>query len=305
MKQWLIGLAVAAIGVAMVVPEADAAKRVGGGRSTGAQRNVTNAPPASAPAKPGQTSQMNQTQQAAPAAAPAGAAPQPASGLARWAPMLGGLAIGGLLGSMFSGGLGGLGGMLMGALMIGLLVVAGMFIFRMLAQRKGEAAPQRPLQYAGLGNETVAAPPPSQISGFDRGAASAAAPAAAANIPAGFDAAGFVRGAKMNFIKLQVANDAGNVEEMREFTTAEMFAELQRDIVERGGAKQQTDVVALNADLLEVVTEGDTHWASVRFSGTIRETPSQAPEAFEEVWSLSKPVDGSGGWVLAGIQQMH
>lgn len=304
MKQWLIGLAIAAIGVAMVVPEADAAKRVGGGRSTGAQRNITNAPPASAPAKPGQTSQMNQTQQAAPAAAPAGAAAQPASGLARWAPMLGGLALGGLLGSMFSGGLGGIGGMLMGALMIGLLVFAGMFIFRMLAQKKGESV-QRPLQYAGLGNETVAAPPPSQLSGFDRGAAAAAAPAVAANIPAGFDVAGFVRGAKMNFIKLQVANDAGNVEEMREFTTAEMFAELQKDVAERGGAKQQTDVVALNADLLEVVTEGDNHWASVRFSGTIREMPAQAPEAFEEVWSLSKPVDGSGGWVLAGIQQMH
>lgn len=306
MKQWLVGLAVAAIGVAMVVPEADAAKRVGGGRSTGAQRNITNAPPASAPAKPGQTSQMNQTQQAAPAAAPAGAAAQPASGLARWAPMLGGLAIGGLLGSMFAGGLGGMGSMIMGALMIGLLVFAGMFIFRMLAQKKGEPV-QRPLQYAGLGNETVAAPPPSQLSGFDQGAAAAApaASGAAPNVPAGFDVPSFVRGAKMNFIKLQVANDSGNVEEMREFATAEMFAELQKDIAERGGAKQQTDVMALNADLLEVVTEGNTHWASVRFSGTIRETPAQAPEDFEEVWSLSKPVDGSGGWVLAGIQQMH
>jgi predicted lipid-binding transport protein (Tim44 family) len=301
MKQWLVGLAVAAVGVAMVVPEADA-KRVGGARSSGAQRSITNAPPASAPAKPGQTSQMNQTSQAQ----PAGAAPQPASGLARWAPMLGGLAIGGLLGSMFGGGLGGLGSMIMAALMIGLLVFAGMFIFRMLAQRKGEAA-QRPLQYAGLGNETVAAPPPSQLSGFDRGAAAAApaASGAAPNVPAGFDVAGFVRGAKMNFIKLQVANDSGNIEEMREFTTPEMFEEMKKDIAERGGAKQQTDVVALNADLLEVVTEGDLHWASLRFSGTIREAPGQAPEAFEEVWSLSKPTDGSGGWVLAGIQQMH
>lgn len=304
MKQWLMGLALAAIGVAMVVPEADAARRVGGGRSSGAQRNITNAPPASAPAKPAQSSQTNRTQQAAPAAAPAGAAPQPASGFARWAPMLGGLAIGGLLGSMFSGGLGGLGGMLMGALMIGLLVFAGMLVFRMLAQKKGEAG-QRPMQYAGLGSETVAAPPPSQLPGFDRGAAAAQPAAGTPNVPADFDVAGFVRGAKMNFIKLQVANDAGNVEELREFTTPEMFEELKKDIAERGGAKQQTDVVALNADLLEVVTEGDTHWASLRFSGTIRETPAQAPEAFEEVWSLSKPADGSGGWVLAGIQQMH
>jgi predicted lipid-binding transport protein (Tim44 family) len=309
MKQWLLAAVVASVGIALVVPEADA-KRAGGSRSSGAQRSVTSTPPASAPAKPGQTSQMNQAQPAAPAAAPAGATPQPASGLARWAPMLGGLAIGGLLGSMFAGGLGNIGGVIMAALLFGLLAFGAVFLFRMFAQKRG-APLQRPLQYAAegprapypaMGNETVAAPPPSQMSGFDRGDA---APVAAANVPAGFDVAGFVRGAKMNFIKVQVANDAGNVDELREFTTPEMFEELKKDLAERGGASQQTDVVALNADLLEVVTEGSLHWASIRFSGTIRETPSQAPEAFEEVWSLSKPVDGSTGWVLAGIQQMH
>ena len=64
-------------------------------------------------------------------------------------------------------------------------------------------------------------------------------------------------------------------------------------------------MTALNADLLEVVTEGDKHWASVRFSGLMRETPGDAPVGFEEVWNLTKPVDGSAGWQLAGIQQMH
>mgnify|MGYP001618227673 FL=1 len=68
---------------------------------------------------------------------------------------------------------------------------------------------------------------------------------------------------------------------------------------------QHTDVVTLNADLLEVATEGDKHWASVRFSGLVREEPGQAPAPFEEVWNLSKPLDGSSGWLLAGIQQMH
>ena len=61
----------------------------------------------------------------------------------------------------------------------------------------------------------------------------------------------------------------------------------------RGSAKQQTDVLALNADLLEVVTEGDKHWASVRFSGTVRESPGEAPQGFEEVWNLAKPVSGA------------
>jgi predicted lipid-binding transport protein (Tim44 family) len=306
MKNLLIGLALSVLGVAMVVPEADA-KRVGGARSSGTQRSTASTPPASAPAS-GQTSQMNQTQQAAPAGTPASAAAAPASGLSRWAPMLGGLAIGGLLGSMFgSGGLGAIGGMLMAALMIGLLVFAGVFLFRMLSQKRGEAT-QQPLQYAGAGAQT-AAPPPSQLSGFDAGAAAAAhaAPAGvrAPSVPAGFDVAAFVKGAKLNFIRLQAANDNGNAEEIREFTTPDMFEALRQDIEGRAGAKQHTDVVALDAELLEVVTEGDMHWASVRFTGSIRETPGAEPENFIEVWNLQKPVSGATGWVLAGIQQMH
>lgn len=306
MKRWLLGVAVAVLGAVIAVPEADA-KRVGGARSSGAQRSATNAPPASAPAQPaqpGQVSQMNSSSaaKAAPAATPPAAAPQPASGLARWAPMLGGLALGGLLGSMFGGGA--FGGVMLAVLMIGMLVLAAVVVMRLLAQRNAQQ--QRPLQYAGagLGNETVAAPPPSQMAGFDRGA-SAASPAPARSLPAGFDADGFARGAKMNFLKLQMANDTGNLDEIREFTSPEMFAELSRDVASRSGAVQHTEVVALNADVLEVVTEGGSHWASVRFSGTVREAPGEAPQPFEEIWNLSKPVDGSAGWVLAGIQQMH
>jgi predicted lipid-binding transport protein (Tim44 family) len=286
MKKLWIGFAAALLTVGWVATEADAAK-LGGSRSMGAQRNVTSAPPAAAPAKP--------AQQAAPAAAPAAA--QPASGFARWAPLLGGLALGGALGWLM--GANGMGGLMVGLLLVGLLVFAGIFVVRMLAQKRGEA-PQR-FQYAGMGNETVAAPPPSQTAGFD----AQPARAAASGIPAGFDVAGFLRGAKLNYMKLQIANDQGNLDELREFTTDELFDELKKDMLARGGAKQQTDVMALNADLLEVVTEADKHWASVRFSGTLRESPGDAPQGFEEVWNLAKPASGPGGWQLAGIQQMH
>jgi predicted lipid-binding transport protein (Tim44 family) len=109
----------------------------------------------------------------------------------------------------------------------------------------------------------------------------------------------------MNFVKLQAANDAGKLDDIREFTTSEMFNELNRDVQERASAPQQTDVVGLQADLLELATERDKHWASVRFSGSVRETPGTEPVGFEEVWNLVKPTDGSSGWLLAGIQQMH
>jgi predicted lipid-binding transport protein (Tim44 family) len=280
------------LSAAFVATEADAAKRLGGGGSMGAQRNVTSTPPASAPAKPAQQQAAPAGQQAAPAAA------APASGFAKWAPLLGGLALGGALGWLM--GANGMGGALVGMLLVGLLIFAAIFVVRMLMQKRGET-PQR-FQYAGMGNETVAAPPPSQSAGFDM--KTAAQPAGRSNVPDGFDVAGFLKGAKLNYMRLQIANDQGNLEELREFATDELFEELKRDVVARGGAKQQTDVLALNADLLEVVTEGDKHWASIRFSGSLRESPSDAPQGFEEVWNLSKPVSG-GGWQLAGIQQMH
>jgi predicted lipid-binding transport protein (Tim44 family) len=290
MKRILISLIATFMGTALVVGDVAAAK-LGGSRSMGTQRSITSAPQSTPP---------RQAQQAAPATPPA-SAPQPQSALSRWAPMLGGLAIGGLLGSMFGGS--GFGGAMGSMLMMALLAIAVVFVIRLLMRGRTNPQPAPaggPMQYSGLGNETVAAPPPSQSAGFE------AQPARlAANIPAGFDTEGFLRQAKLSYIRMQTANDSGNLADLREFTTPEMFEPLKADIDARGGARQFTDVVTLNADLLEVVTEGDKHWASVRFSGLVREVPGQAPGSFEEVWNLAKPADGSTGWLLAGIQQMH
>ena len=308
MKRLVLGFAAALICVTFAATEADAAKRLGGGGNVGTQRSITNAPPAATPAKPAQGMQQS--------AAPAAAAPA-ASGMSRWMPLLGGLALGGALGWLM--GANGMGGMMVGLLLAGLLVFAAIFVIRMLMQKRG-AEPQR-MQYAGvgpqgpagagsqgpfssMGNETVAAPPPSQAAGFDAPAA-AVSGGNAANVPADFDVAGFLRGAKLNYMKLQIANDQGNIAELREFTSDALFEELKKDLEARGSEKQQTDVLALNAGLLEVVTEGDKHWASVRFSGTVRESPGDASIGFEEVWNLAKPVNGTQGWQLAGIQQMH
>jgi predicted lipid-binding transport protein (Tim44 family) len=42
---------------------------------------------------------------------------------------------------------------------------------------------------------------------------------------------------------------------------------------------------------------------SIDRNGLIREEANAAPEAFSEVWHLTKPQDGSQGWHIAGIQQ--
>ena len=270
MRKWLLSLSFIFFGVALIATDADA-RRLGGGRSVGAQRSVT-APPASTPAKPAQQPQ---------------AAPQPQP--SRWGALggiLGGLALGGLIGYLFGGN------GLLGLFLLAALAVVVIALLRARAARRRE--PAQPVQFAGLSNETVAMPPASQATNVS------AAPVS--RVPVDFDAAGFLRTAKMNFIKLQLANDAGRLDEIREFTTREMYEELRRDMP--AGA-QQTDVVALNADLLELATERGEHWAAVRFSGMVRETPGTEAVGFEEVWNLVKPADGSSGWLLAGIQQMH
>jgi len=272
MSKWLLTAFVAVLGAAFLVTEADA-RRLGGARSLGTQRSVT-APPA----KPAQ-------QQAAPAQQqPSQAAPAANTG-SRWLPILGGLALGGMLGYLF-GGSG-----LVGILLLAALALGAALAIRALMRRRAEE-PAQPVQFAGMKGETMIAP--SQL----------ASPQAAA-LPSGFDAAGFLRGAKLNFVRLQIANDLGKLDEVREFTTEEMFEELKKDVVTRASAVQQTDVVALEAELLEVATERDRHWASVRFSGMVRETRGTEPVPFQEIWNLAKPTDGSSGWLLAGIQQMH
>ena len=81
-----------------------------------------------------------------------------------------------------------------------------------------------------------------------------------------------------------------------------MHAEISRDMATRG-TQQPTDVVTLDAEIVEVVREGDQYVASVRFHGSLREDGARDAQPFEEMWNLVKPVDGSSGWLLAGIQQ--
>ena len=212
----------------------------------------------------------------------------PAATHGGWLPTLGALALGGLLGSLFGGS--GFGA----AFILMLLAVVAVTALRLFAKPRQEpaAAPQ----FAGLGAETVPAPPPSQAGGF----VAPAPPPGATQVPAGFDAAEFLRNARLNFVKLQAAHDLGRLDQVRELTTAEMYDKLKTN---RGA--RQPDVVALNADLLEVGVEAGQQLASVRFSGMARAAPGAEPVGFVQVWNLAKPAEGASTWLLAGIQQMH
>ena len=279
MKKLIISLFTLFFGAGIFVDDVEAA-RLGGGRNLGTQRQVTAAPKQATPP----------AQQQQPATAPQ------SSGPGRWFAPLAGLAAGLGLGWLFAqGGFGAAIGALLLALLAGVAVFA---LMRLLSKRRPQRAQ---MQYAGFGNETVAAPPPSQLPG-DAGAQPNYRSQFVSNIPAGFDVEAFLSEARRNFLRLQQANDRGDLARLRQVTTEDMFNTLKDDAAGHSGA-QQTDVVTLNAALLEVVTEGELHWASVRFSGSIREEPSALAEPFEEIWHMRKPVNGSSGWLLAGIQQ--
>jgi len=298
---FLIALVVLVVTVGVTISDAEAA-RLGGGKSFGMSRNSSTMRQAAPPPKPAQN--------AAPASAPAAAgapAPAPASGMSRWLGPIAGLAAGIGLAAMLSHF--GMGEGVANFMMIALLAMAAVFLFRWLMRKR---EPAQAMQYAGGGPNAV---PPVRFDSahFDPvpGAYNAVPPAptgqaeqATGSIPADFDVAGFVRQAKLNFVRLQAANDRGDLDDIRQFTAPEVFAEIQMQLQERGKVTQQTDVVHLEAELLRVDTEDSRFVASVRFFGQLREEANSAPQTFEEVWHLTKPADGSRGWQIAGIQQL-
>jgi len=270
--------------------DAEAAKRFGGGGNLGKQRSTPamKEAPAAVPAKPAQ---------AAPASTPA-PQPQP-SFMSRWGGMLAGLGLGALLGSMFGGNLGsGMG------ILLAVLAVAGIgyMLFRALASR-GSANATR-MQYAGASNPPPS-PKPFSFGGTNPPLAEPAPQLAATDLPPGFKVEPFLRQAKIAFIRLQAANDAKDLDDIRDYTTPEMYAQLAMQIQERGDAPQKTEVVSFDARLIEAVVEGDYEIASVRYSGSIRENAGADTEPFDEVWHVRKKADDPGApWLIAGIQQL-
>lgn len=323
MKIWS---AVLVIALALTSLQADAAKRLGGGKSVGQQSNQVTQREAAKPATP--------TQNAAPAAAPAApAAPAPVAQPQRkpWGAMLGGLAAGlGLAWLAHSMGFGAEFGQF---LMFGLIALVVMMVIGMVMRRRqpavantspyafeGAGAPVEPRsmpQYnpQNVGNDASARPvdtdPRYTLGASGSGAVigSGLAGSQTWGIPADFDTVGFVNAAKQNFHTLQQAWDRADVSTLRSMMTDSMVEEIKAQLAERettaSGQPNHTEVVMLDAQLLGIEEAGAFYMASVEFSGLIREEPSAGPTPFREVWNMTKPKDGSLGWLVAGVQALQ
>jgi predicted lipid-binding transport protein (Tim44 family) len=288
------------VAFAALAPTLAEAKRLGGGGSSGMQRSLpARSAPDALPARP-----------AAPAATPNAVPGTPAAAAApkrSWMGPLAGLAAGLGIAALMSHF--GMGAELGNFLTIALMALAAFVAIRFLMARFGPGAQRSPatapqgMQYAGAtagGNAPIPMSTPSSSIGSPSFATAAAA---APSLPAGFDSAGFERIAKMIFIRMQAANDTADLNDLRNFTTPEMFASVKLDLQERGASPNQTDVVKIDAQVLEFAEEAARQIVSVRFHGLIREEVGGVAAPFDEVWHLVKPVDGSREWAIAGIQQ--
>ena len=325
MKFWTLVLALALTFTGM---NAEAARRLGGGKSIGQQSSQVTQRPASP----------------APTVAPQNAAPTPSSvpppavapPRRPWGGMLGGLAAGlGLAWLAHSLGLGEAFGQV---LMFGLLAFAVMLAVSwfMRSRRAGPAGASNALAYQGVdavasartpstyspknvGNDASARPWERSSIALESGGAAAQASgsmigsaligAKTWGVPAGFDTAGFVAAAKVNFVTLQAAWDVSDTQSLRAMMTDDMLAEIKGQLAERdaqpGAQTSKTEVVMLQAELLGIEERASDYLASVEFSGLIREQPSAGPNPFREVWNMSKPKDGSAGWLVAGVQALQ
>lgn len=325
MKIWTILVIFA---VLLFGGNAEAAKRLGGGKSVGQQSsNVTQRETG------GGTSPANNPANSAAKPAP-NAVPSPAAAPAKrpWGAMLGGLAAGlGLAWLAHSLGMGeGFGQILMFAMLAMVaFALVGWFMRRRSAQSPTQTAP---FAFQGAGNAPVAESKPyrpenvgndASARPWERSSMAFEAPATAGGsmigaglagsqswgIPAGFDSEGFLAAAKANFISLQGAWDKADIACLRAMMTDAMLSEIKAQLAEReahaGTSPNHTEVVMLDARLLGIEESASEYMASVEFSGMIREDASAGPSPFREVWNMTKPVTGGSGWLVAGVQALQ
>jgi predicted lipid-binding transport protein (Tim44 family) len=104
-------------------------------------------------------------------------------------------------------------------------------------------------------------------------------------------------------MSIQQAWDEGDTGRLAAFMTPELYAEMAQQLIARGDAENTTEVSELTCTIEETAQEGELFMVSLRFSGFVSEEGGDE-HSFQEIWHIQRPMDGTGRWQLAGIQQM-
>lgn len=264
MRTFFSYLFIALLTFGLTISEASA-KRFGGGRSFGVQRSQSSLFKQHSSSN---TSSFNQRANSA---------------KSKWGGVLGGMLVGGLLASLFMGH--GFANGIMTWLILGSVLFFIVSYFRRRMQPGLQSVQAQPFSQPSFNPFANVNPGSSNQSSY----------------PAGFSADDFLRQAKVTFIRLQAAYDQANLQDLNTFTAPEVFAEIKMQISERGDAPNKTEVIHLQAELLDVSKQAGTTIASVRFTGSIKEDNDPLSQ-LDEIWHF-RQFSANAEWVVGGIQQ--
>lgn len=297
--------------LSFAMPDYADAARLGGGRSFGSSSIMSRpATPPSGAFRGGSSSVQRQAPMAS--TANGGAATMARSNTGLLGGLFGGLLAGTFLGSLLGGhGMGG--GMLGGVfnlIILGLLVYFGVKFFRRFragqsdsdngrsAYRSYEAPREQeaPRQYSQGGAwDSLRSEQPVQ---------QATEQGSEVVLPADFDQDEFLRGAKAAYTRLQASWDRRDLEDIANFATEDVMREL-REQAKADPNPGKTEILLVNASVIEVRDEGDLRRVAVYFDVLMREDQRAArPEQVREVWHFVCSRAEGDSWKLDGIQQL-
>ncbi|MFZ7127526.1 MAG: Tim44 domain-containing protein [Desulfobacterales bacterium] len=268
--------------------EAAEAARFGRGRSFGSRPSYQRSAPAPTQKPASPQAEPRQTVQQKP-----GVSPSP---MGRWGGMLGGFLMGGLIGSLLFGGGFGTGPGLLDLVLVG----GGLFmLFRFLRSRTmatQSASPGGAMSFEGASgqpwghlNDTPPAPETVHQS----------------SLPPGFDADEFLKGANAVYARLQNSWDKRDLEDIRQFTSPEVFSEIQAQAKE-DPTPGKTEVLLVTPRIIEARDVDHQTIVSVLFDVMLRESDGELPSQVRELWHFSRERNTPGAfWVLEGIQQVE
>lgn len=284
-KALIASIALFALPLFWSLPDDADARRLGGGKSFGSKPQYQrSAPKPTSPQQDGTAAR--QQSQSTPQGSQVAARPGLFGGAGG---MLGGFLMGGLIGSMlFGAGHGGGGPGLFDIILIG----GGLFLlYRFLRSRRAAIQGAGPMTFQshvpGLGTDN----PGGQAS--------------ASKVVPGFDEAEFLKGAKAAYARLQASWDKRDMEDIRQFTTPDVWEEIRRQASE-DPTPGRTEIVLINGSLQEVKRDGDRTVATVFFDVLLREGKADdVAKSVQELWHFSKDEAVPGSfWRLEGIQQI-
>lgn len=315
MNKFLPGLFAALTCAILMLNSVDAhAKRLGGGKSFGGRPSYSQPYRPTPEASPGFRSSPADSARI-PSAQRNQALRENFRGRGGLMGMLGGLALGGLLGAMLFGG----GFEHINLFDILVLGLAAYLMFRWFAARRSAAWSPAASGSGAAGGDGYSRDYSEDRGGndaprgarfdtnllFPGGVTTGSLSTAGTALPPGFDERGFIERAKQAFVHLQRAWDEGDLEEMRSLTTPAVFDELTRQMEDHLGRGHRTRIASLKAQMLEVSAEGGSDLVSVLFAARIQEDQDSVPSEVREVWHFIRDRQSNRPtWYLDGIQQV-